>query len=309
MSPGDRTGLPTMTATAPAGSTVPLRTSTVGEGDDAVTYDVRGDLRGATRPALFLLGSPMDAGAFAALAGQFGDRPVITYDPRGAGRNPTGTVPTTVEDHAADLLAVIEAVAAQGADPVDVLASSGGAVNVLRLVETHPHVVRRVVAHEPPTVALLPDRDRALAAVEDVRATYAAAGSGPAMAKFIALVVHDGEVPVDHADRPAPDPAAFGLGGDDDGDRTSPLMRNMPACNLYEPDVAALAALGDRLVVAVGEQSRDEVAARGARSVAAALGREVVTFPGDHAGFADGPHGRPGGPEAFAARLRELLDD
>ena len=40
-----------------------------------------------------IIGSPMDATGFGTLAGHFTDRPVVTYDPRGAGRNPTDTAP------------------------------------------------------------------------------------------------------------------------------------------------------------------------------------------------------------------------
>ena len=67
-----------------------------------------------------------------------------------------------------------------------------------------------MVAHEPPTAALLPDRDAVLAVCRDMRATYDAQGSGPAMAKFIAFVMYDGLVPEDYLDQPAPDPASSG---------------------------------------------------------------------------------------------------
>ena len=69
------------------------QTQTVGSGTATVTYDVHGDLSQATpdRPALLMIGSPMDAVGFTTLRSHFTDRPVVTYDPRGAGRNPTGT--------------------------------------------------------------------------------------------------------------------------------------------------------------------------------------------------------------------------
>jgi len=100
------------------------QTHIVGEGADAITYDVRGDLAAATaeRPALFMLGSPMDASGFGTLAGYFTDRPLISYDPRGAGRNPSDTTDVTPEQHAADIHRVIEAV---DAGPVDVLPRAG----------------------------------------------------------------------------------------------------------------------------------------------------------------------------------------
>jgi pimeloyl-ACP methyl ester carboxylesterase len=280
-----------------------VQTSTVGAGDDLITYDVRGDASAATadQPALFILGSPMEASYFAPLAEHFADRPVITYDPRGTARNPHGTTLLTPEQHAEDIHRVIEAV---GAGPVDVLASSGGAVNTLALVAVHPDDVRRVVAHEPPTAAWLPDRDVILAVAEDMRATYQAEGNGPAMAKFIALVMYDGELPDDYLDRPAPDPATFGMSAEDDGSRDNPLVRNLGPCNAYEPDLDALLALGDRLVIAAGEESGQQMAARGGYSVAARLQSEVAIFPKGHGGFLPGD----GDPDGFAARLRELLD-
>jgi pimeloyl-ACP methyl ester carboxylesterase len=284
-----------------------IETRTVGTGEDAITYDVHGDLADATpdRPVLMMMGSPMDAVGFTSLAARFTDRPVVTYDPRGAGRNPTGTSTVTPEQHGEDIFHVIEAL---DAGPVDLLGSSGGAVNALAMVQAHPDAVRHLVAHEPPTAALLPDREQALAVCRDIRETYERSGRGPAMAKFIAFVMHSGEVPADYLDRPAPDPAQFGMSADDDGTRTDPLMRNMPPCNDFEPDVESLRALGDRLVVAVGAESHDELAARGARSVAEAVGVPVAVFPGGHGGFLGGEYGQQGDPDGFAAALRSVLD-
>lgn len=284
-----------------------VQTHTFGSGTAVITYDVRGDLAGATpeRPALLMIGSPMDAVGFGTLSGHFIDRPVVTYDPRGAGRNPTDTTDITPEQHAEDLHALIQTLR-EG--PVDLFASSGGAVNALALAAAHPDDVRRVVAHEPPTAALLPDRDVVVAVCRDIRSTYESSGSGAAMAKFIALLMVEGPLATDYLDQPAPDPAAFGLPAEDDGSRTDPLMRNMPACNAYHPDVQALAALGPRLVLAAGVESGQQVAARGARSVAEAVGVAVTEFPSGHAGFLGGEYGQHGDPEGFAAALRTALD-
>lgn len=283
-----------------------VETRVVGAGDDAITYDVRGDLADATpdRPTLMLIASPMEASAFGALAARFADRPVVTYDPRGAGRNPTGTSEVTPEQHADDLHRVITEVGG----PVDLFASSGGAINALALAAAHPEDVRRLVAHEPPTAVWLSDRDTAIAVCADFRTTYEESGEGPAMAKFIAAVTHDGEYPADYLDRPAPDPADFGLTTEDDGRRTHPLFRNTPSGNVYAPDVEALVALGDRLVVAVGRASGETMAARCGRSVAGAVGRPVTGFAGDHAPFFGGWTGETPHLDAFAADLRAVLD-
>src|SRR4051794_34885468 len=117
-----------------------------------IAYDVRDAGDGA--PPLMLIGSPMDAAGFVTLAGHFPDRTVITYDPRGTARS-TKDEPaseSTPDQHADDISRVIEAV---GRGPVDLFATSGGAVNALALVAKHPEQVRTLVAHEPPTAHLV----------------------------------------------------------------------------------------------------------------------------------------------------------
>lgn len=282
-----------------------LTTHLVGDGDDAITYDVRGDLAAATpeRPALFLFGAPMDASGFATLAGFFADRPVVTYDPRGAGRNPVGTADITVGQHADDLHRVISAL---NVGPVDAFGTSGGGVNLLALLAAHPEDVRRAIVHEPATAAGLPDEAAVRAVVADLKRTYAERGEGAAMAKFIQFVMFEGEVGDDYLEQPAPDPAMFGMSADDDGGRTNPLFRNMPSILALCPDAAALRALGDRLVIGVGVESGDAMPARAGRAVAAAIGVPVTDFPSHHGGFTEQP-GMPSDPPGFAARLRELL--
>lgn len=283
------------------------RTRTVGVGGEVVTYDVHGDLGTATadRPVLLMAGSPMDAVGFRALAEQVDDRPVVTLDPRGAGRNPSSDHPLTPQQHAEDLHRVISHL---GVGAVDVFGSSGGAVNALALAAAYPADVRRVVAHEPPTAAHLPDRDVLVRVCERLRETYLRSGHGPAMAGFIALVMTEGELDESYLEHPAPDPAAFGLPAQDDGSRADPLFRNLPACNTYSPDVATLRSRGTDVVLAVGEDSGETFAARGARSLAAALGREAAVVPGDHGGFMGAVYGQPAGrPEEFAQRLVQIL--
>jgi hypothetical protein len=64
-----------------------------------------------------------------------------------------------------------------------------------------------------------------------------------------------------------------------------------------------------RVVVAVGEESRDVLTGRCATAAAELLGDEAIAFPSHHGGFMGGEYGYAGQPEAFAARLREVLDD
>lgn len=270
-----------------------------------LAYDVRSGSGDA--PVLLLIGSPMGAAGFGTLAGYFADRTVVTYDPRGVerSRRTDGAATTTPEEHADDLSRLV---AALDSGPVDLFASSGGAVNALALVARHPEQVRTLVAHEPPAAAVLPDGEFALAACRRISDTYQRSGHGAGMAEFLAIVTHKGPIGADHLERPAPDPAMFGLPTGDDGSRDDVLLgQNLLSCTHYEPDVDALRAASTRVVLATGEESDGELASRAAHAVAERLGRPPVVFPGGHGGFLGGEYGQTGRPEAFAARLREVL--
>ncbi len=272
-----------------------------------LTYDVRtADDASHPRP-LLIIGSPMGAAGFVTLAGHFPDRTVVTYDPRGVERSTKDdpTSESTPEQHADDLHRIIGAIGG----PVDLFASSGGAVNALALVAEHPDEVRTLVAHEPPVASVVPDADAALAACRAVRATYDRAGFGTGMAHFIALVSHRGEFAASFADQPAPDPAMFGMPTDDDGSRSDPLLgQNMITSTAYAPDFDALRAVSTRIIIGTGVESDGELANRGGKAIAERLGTAAVAFPSGHSGFLGGEYGQFGEPEPFAAKLRELLE-
>lgn len=281
-------------------------TSTLAVPGATLTYDVRPGGSPDAIP-LFLIGSPMAAAGFGTLSGHLTDRTVITYDPRGSERSQLTepTTPPTPEHHADDLHRIIHDV---GRGPVDMFASSGGAVNALALVARHPEDVRTLVAHEPPLPTLLPDREAALAAARAVNETYRKRGWGAGMAHFIAVVSHRGEFTADFANQPAPDPANFGLPTEDDGSRTDPLLGLALVGSIgYEPDLDALRTASTRIVMAAGAESEGEMANRGAFAVAKRLGAEPVAFPSNHGGFLGGEYGQTGEPDAFAAKLRDVL--
>lgn len=270
-----------------------------------LTYDVRtGD---PASPVLLMIGSPMGAGGFGTLAGHFADRTVVTYDPRGVERSAKAdpTTESTPQQHADDLHRIITRL---GSGPVDLFASSGGAVNALALVASHPEDVRTLVAHEPPLAAILPDRDGAMAVTSAIHETYLRSGFGAGMAHFIAIVSHRGPITPDVAAQPAPDPAMFGLPTDDDGSRTDALLgQNIVSCTHFEPDFDALRAAATRIVLGAGAESDGEMAHRGAVAAAERLGLDPVIFPSNHGGFLGGEYGQNGEPDAFAAKLREVL--
>jgi pimeloyl-ACP methyl ester carboxylesterase len=272
-----------------------------------LTYDIRRN-ESSTEPILMLIGSPMAAAGFGTLAGHFTDRTVVTYDPRGSERSirTDYTNLVTADDHADDLHRIIQAV---GGGPVDLFASSGGAVNALALVSKHPEDVRTLIAHEPPLASILPDREHALTAVRAVHETYERRGWGAGMAHFMAVSSYRGPFTAEFATQPAPDPAAFGMPTDDDGSRTDPMLGNAVITTThYEPDFDALQSLSTRIVIAAGEESDGEMANRGAHAVAERLGTTPVIFPSHHGGFLGGEYGWAGKPDEFAAMLRRVLD-
>jgi pimeloyl-ACP methyl ester carboxylesterase len=273
-----------------------------------LTYDVR-SAESSTQPVLLTIGSPMGADGFTTLAGHFGDRTVVTYDPRGAwrSRRTDGAAENTPDEHADDLHRLILAL---DAGPVDIFASSGGAVNALALAAKHPEQVSTLVAHEPPAAQELPDREPALAASVDIHETYLSRGFAPAMAKFLALIMHQGPLPAGFADQPAPDPALFGLPTEDDGSRDDPLVgQNIVSCLHCRLDFDALRAAPTRIVVGVGVESGPMMAGRAAVAVAGRLGTTPVTFPGGHDGFVGGEVVRGARPTVLAAALRIVLDE
>jgi pimeloyl-ACP methyl ester carboxylesterase len=283
-------------------------THTLETAEAAIAYDVHGPLPTADGlPPLFMIGQPMDAGGFATLASHFPDRTVVTYDPRGLGRSARkdGRVDNSPTVQANDVHGVIEAL---GAGPVELFASSGGAVAALALVAAHPDDVVTLVAHEPPLIPVLPDAEAAERARDGVRDVYEANGWGAGMAAFVAMTSWHGEFSDEYFAQPPADPAAFGMPTEDDGSRDDPLLSDRSsAVTGYRPDVDALAAAPTRIVIAVGEESQGTFTGRAAVATAELLGQQATVFPSHHGGFLGGEFGYAGQPEAFARRLREVL--
>jgi pimeloyl-ACP methyl ester carboxylesterase len=274
-----------------------------------IAYDVDGPLPTADgRPPLFMIGQPMEASGFATLASHFPDRTVITYDPRGLGRSSRkdGRVDHAPTVQADDVHAVIETL---DAGPVDMFASSGGAVTALALVAAHPNDVTTLVAHEPPLIPVLPDAEAAERARSRVRDAYEAKGRNAGMAAFIAMTSWRGEFTDDYFAQPTPDPVVFGMPTGDDGSRDDPLLSDRSwAVSGYRPDIDAVTAAPTRVVIAVGEESLGTFTGRTSVATAELLGQQATVFPSHHGGFLGGEFGYAGQPEAFARKLRDVLD-
>jgi hypothetical protein len=119
-----------------------------------------------------------------------------------------------------------------------------------------------------------------------------------------------GEFNDDYFATPAPDPAQFGMPAADDGSRDDPLLsgRSSPVTG-YRPDFDALAAAPTRVVIAVGEESTGTVTGRTSTGTAERIGQQATVFPSHHGGFIGGDSMYAGQPEAFARKLREVLEE
>lgn len=256
-------------------------------------YEVRG-----SGPVLLMMpGGPADATAFRTIAGNLAPNfTVVTYDPRGLSRSNLDSPldeERIVEVFADDVHRLLATVTTEKAD---VFASSGGAVIALELATRHPEQLNTVVSHEPPSPTLQPDPARVRATMEEVTVAYRTQGFMPAVQIFSDLIGG------------GPPPAPEGEPTAEMREDMARMQGNMDlffgpymlAMARYEPDYPALRTASCRIVAAVGDKSRGELAHDGGLGLAERLGTEAVVFPGDHGGFQSHP-------AEFATRLREVL--
>ena len=162
---------------------------------------------------------------------------------------------------------------------MDAFGSSGGGMCALHWVVAHAEDVHTLVSHEPPLVTLLEDREMAIKVNADIVDTYQRDGFGPAMAKFIQLVMRQSPLPGDYLDQPAPDPAQFGLPTEDDGSRDDLLLSGNLAMPPFEPDAQVLRGSPVRIVPAIGEAGGGQSRPSRRRGARCAAGRDTRGLP------------------------------
>jgi pimeloyl-ACP methyl ester carboxylesterase len=296
-----------------------LKTDTLPVPGANLYHEVRGN-----GPVLLLIcGGIYDAAGYAALAEQLADRyTVVTYDRRGNSRSPLEgpRERQRIEVHADDAHRLLAAVGVGPDQPAYVFGNSSGAEIALELATRHPEQVRVVVAHEPPVLDLLPDRDNWRALIAGVEKAFREQGAGPAMQAFAAgMAMNRGDRQDDaggrdragQQDGAGQREAAGGQGGEPGSEALAAMGRmqqnieffigyEVPPFAEYLPDIAALRAGPARVVAAAGAASAGEPPHRAALALAERLGTPAVVFPGDHGGF---------GAEhvAFAATLHGVL--
>jgi acetyltransferase/esterase len=279
------------------------------------------EVRGSGPLLVCVVGGNGDPTVFGPLADVLSPRwTVLTYVRRGFLRSTVdGEVgPDKLGADVEDLAALIE----RHGEPAVVVGSSSGAIVTLELLVRRPDLVRAVVAHEPPLISLLEDREAYEERFAAVLATFRREGVQAAMAQF-------GEVTGVGVRRQAEDEQAEDEQAEDeqaeDGEQASgdpeeippefAAMRERWPVNtafwfeheygpypVHDLDLAALRRHRDRLVLAVGTRSREEgqLASRPNLVLAPELGLEPVEAPGGHLGYVEDPVG-------FAAVIEDAV--
>ncbi|MGW8763490.1 alpha/beta fold hydrolase [Streptomyces sp. NPDC055815] len=278
-------------------TTTTAATTTVGTLDvpgAVLHYQVRG-----TGPTLLISQSGEgDADRSTDLVARLADSyRVITYDRRGLSRSRLDAPErgATLTEHADDVQRLLAALAD---GPALMLGCSLGAVIGLHAAVRHPGLIRTLVAHEPVAPRLLPDEERAHHEQEltALQGLYDQGGLGAVLPE-IARTLGIDTTGADAEPGLTPQPM--------DARRIANFdhfIRHDFGAIVHDTlDTGALAGTGTRIVPAAGRTTpRTVFDHQCATSLAGLVGRELVEFPGGH-------NGNTSHPEAYAARLRQVL--
>jgi pimeloyl-ACP methyl ester carboxylesterase len=268
--------------------TLPMTTRSVAVPGARLHYVIRG-----SGPLLLVVGSPMASAEFAPLAEALAtDHTVVTHDPRGYAASTVDDpdAPCSVDQRAEDVKAILDDL---GTNSADVFGSSGGAVTGLALVARYPGRIRTLVAHEPPSLGLLPDAAQQLANTEAIIDTFHRDGFEAGWTHFM----RNAGFEVSPDDAPPTNPKM----SDDEVRQAARFFDiDLRPTTQYLPDVDALKAGPTRIVVGLGVGSGRLLTYRTSTALAEALGITAAEFPGDHGGFMEAP-------TEFADTLRKVL--
>ncbi|MGK8524027.1 alpha/beta fold hydrolase [Nocardia asteroides] len=254
------------------------------------------EIRGAGPLLLLIPGGNGDAGTFDAIAERLADRyTVVSYDRRGFTRSPLDGPPDNrVVTDGLDAAALLTHLTDQ---PAHVLGSSSGAIVALELLRARPDLVRTLVAHEPPLATLLTDAEKWLAFLDGIHEQSRTEGTYAAMAAFSAGVGLRLPPPAPVEQMPQ---EAVEMVGRIQRNLVFWMEHELRQYPRYTPDLAALRASADRLVLGIGNESRDTFPGLPNAALAKELGLDLTEFVGGHVGYHSAP-------DEFAAQLDRVL--
>jgi pimeloyl-ACP methyl ester carboxylesterase len=256
-------------------------------------YEVSGD-----GPLLILIpGAKGEGEVFRQVARPLAARyQVVTYDRRGFSHSELDgpqDYDFRLDTDADDVRRLIEHLTDK---PATVFGNSSGAIIALEVISHYPERVHIVVAHEPPAVNLLPDAAYWRAFFDGVYDTYRQSGVPKAMHQFASGTVGSVDHQVmehamrEHTNEYTLSNARYWMEHE---------LRQYPRVEL---DLDTLAAHAERIVLAGGRDSQDQLPYQPNRVLAQKLGRDIVNLPGGHIGFVSYP-------AEFAKELMNALKD
>ena len=204
---------------------------------------------------------------------------VVTYDRRGFSRSQLDgpqDYDHRLATDANDVRCLIEHLSDESAT---VFGSSSGGVVVLEVLTRHPSVVRTLVPFEPAAVRQLPDGQKWVDFLFGLYDLYRQSGMEPALKKFREQTVAE------------PDRQAMARAIDPKNDEYIVAnttywfeheLRQYPAVHL---NLDALKAHADRIVPAVGRESRGYPAYEANVELGKKLSRDLIELPGGHVGY------------------------
>jgi pimeloyl-ACP methyl ester carboxylesterase len=224
-------------------------------------------------------GASGTADPFRAVAGHLAAQyTVARYDRRGFSRSRLDGPPDDDRRLGTDADDVRRLIEHLGDGPATVFGTSSGAVVALEVLARHPAAVRTLIAFEPCAVRQLPEGRQWLDFFGEIYDLYRNAGAGPALARFReqAFAAYDRPVMAHATERHIAE----------HGDANTVLwfeheLRQYPAANL---DIDALTAHADRMLLAVGRESRGYPCYEVTWELGRKLGRDVAELPGGHLG-------------------------
>ncbi|KAJ9638676.1 hypothetical protein H2204_004152 [Knufia peltigerae] len=227
-----------------------------------------------------------------------GQYKVVYYDRRGFSRS----ILTGEQDYehrleidADDARKLIEHLADNGDPKATVIGNSSGAIVSLALLTRHPSVIKNLIPHEPPALALLPDREELFARQQGLYEIYRSGGVIPAMKDFFDFIKYgeEGEMRLSGLKKASDPLLLYNI--------MYWFEREILPYPMHEWDVALIEKQKHLLILANGELSHPEALQfRANKVLAEKLDLKLTMFPGAHTGFASHP-------EEFASVLLRMV--
>jgi pimeloyl-ACP methyl ester carboxylesterase len=229
-------------------------------------------------------GANGEHGIFTKLAEALSDKfQVLTYDRRGFSES----ILTGPQDYTqrlqtdADDVAKLIAEVGSG-DKAYVFGSSSGAIVAMQLLLSHSESIAKLIAHEPPTLQVLPDAQELIDFHAGIYDLYRQEGLIAGQIKFAS---HLGEV-----DRKAMSHNAGSRGQFGQANATYWFERELPVYPLTEFDTQALQNLNNVFLIGAGTLSDNSFAFRCAQIWAERLNKPAVSLEGGHVGYVSHPN-------------------